>query len=485
MGLIRHLFGKKGDAVVAEERQKPVARALFKEADVAGLVHYLTAMPDLDETLQAAGLTRRHLTRLETDDEIAGALETRLLAVMATPWRLEGLPDDVNFIRQQLMPWLDMLVRHSWQAVPYGYAVAEVVYQRLKGGGIGIERVLNKPFWWFMPRADGALVGAYDVDTPLDTRFKFILTRRNPSYIQPYGEALLSRLYWPWYFRQTGWEHWMRWLARYGTPPLIGTGTQLQELHDALMAAVDAPAIAVPEGTTVEAVNPASGAQHFPEFEQAVTKRVQKLILGQTLTTDVGSSGSYAAAKVHDRVRDDKRLSDCKLVAAGVQQLVDALVQLNSLQPVRFVMEDERELNSERATRDATLVQAGIVSLSRDYLLRAYDFNENDIEPATGGRKGGQQPMAMMAAEGGTTLTAAQQAVESLVDTTIMAAGSPLDPAKIRQAIETADTPDAMIEVLAKMAEAGTSASEFAELTERALFAADVFGYVQAEKGKY
>jgi hypothetical protein len=45
---------------------------------------------------------------------------------------------------------------------------------------------------------------------------------REPTYRQPYGRALYSQLYWPWFFRKMGWQFWMKFLERWGTPFLVG-----------------------------------------------------------------------------------------------------------------------------------------------------------------------------------------------------------------------------------------------------------------------
>jgi len=472
--------------------------ALYQETNIYGLMEYMTNMPDLDMTLQQAGIMRKDLKRLETDDEISAALETRLLGVMATPYRFES--DDeasLEFVQEQVQPCMDDILRQVWQAIPYGYSVIEAVYKHMEGNRIGIDRLLNKPFYWFQPQPDGTLTPFGLFEDILDTKFKFFMTRRNPTFVMPYGEALLSRLYWPWFFRSMGWEHWMRWLARYGTPPLIGEGNanQLDKLRDALVGAVDAAVLAVPEGTNVTVANAQTGAGHFPEFETAVTKRIQKLILGQTLTTDVGKTGSFAAAKVHDGVRDDKRLSDAKLITRTVQNMVDALVLLNGLKPVTFVMEDERKLNEDRANRDAELANAGIVSFTEDYLLRAYDFEKGDFE--VGGNAPDSMPNApkkgvkaalvgdmWQFSDAKQRFTPAQEEIEQLGDDVVNGSPSPISDDAIKMAIKSSANAEEMMDKLATLAE-NYSPGAFAELTERALFAADVFGYVKSEQGKH
>lgn len=86
-------------------------------------------------------------------------------------------------------------------------------------------------------------------------------------------------------------------------------------------------------------------------------KRIQKVILGQTLTTDIAGSGSYAAAKVQDDVREDRLRADVRLIAATVQRLVAALWALNRFpgEAPTFVMEAGEGLSVERADRDLKL----------------------------------------------------------------------------------------------------------------------------------
>ena len=498
-------FGKRGAGNGRDGREalKPVAsrRALFREADIHGLIHWLSGMPmpDLDETLIHAGITRRDLVKLEADDEIAAALETRMLAVLATPHRFESEDEAAaELARETLAPMLEDALRHAWQAVLYGYSVIEMVWAR-RDGRIVPDRLLAKPFWWFEPLPDGGLVAAMNPEERLDTRFKFFLTRRRPGYARPHGEALLSRLFWPWYFRQQGWDHWMRWLARFGTPPLIGEGgTDLEALRAALEAAVNAAAVAVPDGTKVNVAAPGSSGSHFPEFERVVSRRIQKVILGQTLTSDADKGGSYAAAKVHDEVRDDRRVADVKLVAGTIQRIVDAVVALNGLSPVRFVMEDERGLQAERARRDATLAQAGIARFSKEYLLRAYDFEEGDVEAAQADRAAPQgfaagptrfSADAGEAAGKGPRFTPAQEELEALIAEAISGAdgASPIDPEAIAAEIRRARDADDLAGRLARLAErhaGGMEPDAFSRMLEAAMFAADVHGFVNAERGR-
>jgi phage gp29-like protein len=294
---------------------------------------------------------------------------------------------------------MDSLLRGTWSAVPYGYSVVEAVYA--KGPRVGLASVQEKPLEWFEPKRDGSLT--YKAPTGgappvvVDSVAKFLLTRRSATYRNPYGEALLSRLYWAWFFRHNGWKFWMRYLERFSDPLLLGTALDPEATLKVLQGQGLEFAVVVGAGETLTAVT-AGAAGEFDKLEMAVGRRIQKLILGQTLTSEVGDKGSYAAAQVHNQVRDDKRVSDLRLVTPTVQRLCDALWTLNALPGVAptFVLQDDRGLDLPRAERDAKLVQSGVLTLTDQYLLDRYDFEPGDftVGAASATNPGGAQDAA-------------------------------------------------------------------------------------------
>lgn len=495
-------------------------QSLFAPFAVDQFANLLFALPDPDEILKKAGKNRQHLRELLGDDEISAALDTRRDAVIGTPWRLQGEDGDstserVEFLREQVERHFEDLVGAAWNAAPFGYSVIELVWERLDGR-LGIKEAVEKPFEWFQPQRDGSLrylrLGAGMGFTtgvegvPVDTNYKFLLTRRQPSYRNPRGEALLSRVYWPWFLRSQGWRFWARFLERFGAPLLVGhTQGSVTEMRDALLQAVQSAVVAV-SGTDakVEAVSPGNAGEAFTRFTELVDKRIQKAILGQTLTTDSSGKGSFAQAKVHDGVREDRKAADVRMVTRTVQRFVSALSYYNFPgQPApRFVMEAGEGLATDRADRDAKLVQAGVLRLTDQYLLDRYDFEEGDFEVpepvappqlAKPGQRGavpadeeeeeeGAQFAAVrqFAVRRRGRFTADQEAVEDLVDDALAAARSPVDPKKARSAVLAATSPQDLVERLTELAKDAPPGA-FAELVERSLFAADLMGYAHVD----
>jgi len=370
---------------------KPKRSYLQSEIAVSRMLTFITSIPDPDEMLQKAGIKRYQLRQLELDDEVAQAVDTRREAVVATPWRLEPSTTRVGkFITAAIEPHVESLKRGVLDAVFYGYSVLETVYKPIEKG-IGIDRISLKPMQWFSPMQDGTLRyfpddGSGGTEGLECDPLKFLLTVSNGSYRNPYGEALLSRLWFPVTWRREAWSMWLSFLETFGEPIILGAVRDYKTFVEAMQAQGVRSTVAW-ESTggddKIETIT-ASTPGEFDRLEQAILRRVQKLILGQTLTSDVGSNGSYAVAAIHNEVRNDKRRADMRKVMATGQQLVNNLCAINGIKDIpKFVMSDDSGLETSRAQRDAILAPVLKISglqLTKDYYLRNFDYTDKDIE---------------------------------------------------------------------------------------------------------
>jgi len=114
----------------------------------------------------------------------------------------------------------------------------------------------------------------------------------------------------------------MQFVERYGDPLITGKVNSPQDFVKAAQENGFASVLAVGPDESLGVAAPTGGDGHQRLIAE-LDRRIQKVILGQTLTTSVDGKGSYAAAKVHDQVRQDKRLADLRLVRRTVQQVVD------------------------------------------------------------------------------------------------------------------------------------------------------------------
>lgn len=493
--LFQFLSKLNGKNTVSSTSKAP--KALYNEQAIDYLINPLFQMADTDETLKKLGVHRKELRVLESDDEITACIETRREALIATPWRLEkGLLRQNNFLWGELDRVITAVLRGAFNAVLYGYSVQEVIYQQYDDGKIGLKEVSEKPFEWFEPKSDGRLLYRSMMNPngeEVDKQFKFLLTIRNETYRQPYGEALLSRLYWAWMFRVNGWKFWSKNLERAGTPFLKGTapnetlsdGTLATDyLSTLLNAAVSNATIALPENWDAEFLSAQQTGATFEQFENAILKRIQKVILGQTLTSDVGKTGSFAAAKVHENVLSDRKMADIRLVTKTVQTLVNALHTLNGFtgEPPTFVLEDNTGLEIDRAERDAKLVQAGVLKLTPDYLLRVYDYEDGDFEipsvtPPKTNSLSTDKPLNFSAPMGA-KFTPAQEVIENLVSDSVKNIPTVLSSDDIRDAVFNSKTQQQLEENLALLLD--KQDPRFEDLLTQTMLSAQLLGFVNS-----
>ncbi|NEX18551.1 MAG: hypothetical protein C1943_18625 [Halochromatium sp.] len=285
----------------------------------------------------------------------------------------------------------------------------------------------------------------------------------------------------------------MTFLERFADPLLTGQVYNAKDFVAAMQGMGFNAVIGVGKDEEVKAVTQ-SAAGEFQRVENALLARIQRLILGQTLTSNVGDSGSYAAAKVHNEVRDDKRRADLRLVTNTAQTLVDALWRLNAFSgelPTLY-LQDDTGLEAERAERDAKLVQAGVLKLTEQYLLSKYDYVEADFEiptapasplaaasmaapligaagqgaslPSTLETTNGEPAHSIHLVANGQRFSADQELVEDLVDNALSQAASPIPAEQIAKAIRNAKDPGDLAERLAKLY-IGSDAAEFRDLS--------------------
>lgn len=487
---------------------------LFDVEATERLLHWLTTQPDTDKILQKAGISRTSLRAVAADDEVSQALDTRRDAVLATPWRIE--PDQGRAAKQlktTLDPWIGRLVSGAFSATPYGYSVIEVVYR--DGPRVVIDDLQEKPFEWFRHSqlggwesrgndlefnpdlldgtwryfSDDGTAGAEG--RPCDPR-KFFVTVRQGSYYQPYGESLLSRLYWPILFRREGWSMWVRFLERFATPILTG---QVQNPQD-FVAKMQQAGIETAFGVGAEEKITAAVSAHPGEFEKlehAIIRRVQRLILGQTASS--GDAGGFSQGQQQENVRTDKRNADIRMITGTAQRIVDVLTELNGWPAHKFVMADDTGLEADRAERDAKLLpvlEASKLKLTREYFTDRYDLTDEDLmdapePPVTPPPLPGQQEQGTafptMRWQFARKPTEAQAEVDRIIEAALAAVPEhPLDPTKLRAAIDASSNEAELYENLAVFID--PDSDEFAQALERAAFAASVLGVVSASEGR-
>jgi phage gp29-like protein len=473
--------------------KKALSKGSLYSQEAVSQFYKLSKQIDLDETLRKAGIKRHRLAILLDDDEISQAVETRVDALLATPCRFE--PSDTPeaiLLMQEIKEWFAEIASGSINALLFGYSVLEAVYDQADDGQIGFQWIGEKPMEWFEPKNDGRLIYRQDgsgKETEVDQVFKFFMTRRKATYKQPYGKALLTVVYWLDFFRKNGFKFWAKFLERFGTPILKGKckNSEPDDMNQALLSAHAQSVISIDAEDDVEILAVSSNGNagtSFETFNNTIIRQIQKVILGQTLTSGTDGTGSRALGEVHDNVRKDKLNADIRLVTPTFQAIVDALCALNGWGEHEIILgENSKQLNKDQAERDVKLKDAGAV-FTNQYFIREYGLQEGDLaEPLPSQTPQPQfkaipsKPFSFAASVKG--LTQEQQELDELADQNfkLLSDNDLKDLILNSESIEELQT---SLFAIAKTADK----SQFNEVLDRALFAADILGYMHSKEGR-
>lgn len=493
-------MAKKDKSKKSNDPQSAVTGGyLYAQQAEQAFIKFLTRMPDIDEVLRRAGVSRNRLSVLMYDDEIYQCVEKRQDKLESSPFRLE--PNDTaasKILADELRKWWSDLVLGAQNARWYGFSVIEAVYNEnaihFEGQTItpyiGWNWVGVKPMQWFEPKNDGRLILGANYndqrrDVECDQKFKHFLTQCKPSYENPYGEALFSRLYWLHFFKNGTYKMWAKYVERFGNPLLVGKSTKgLEAMKNALLNAHAMSVLAINSDESVEAISSnQNGSTAFESFDKKIERSIQKVILGQTLTSSTDGQGSRALGEVHLEVQNNKVNADIRMITSTLQAMVDAICFINNWDPHKIIIGDEESLNIDKAGRDEKLKNAG-ANLTPQYFKREYSLQDGDVAdtpqalPVKQFRSLPNQVYSFAA--DARKLSPDQLEVEELTD----AQGplSLLDQKQIVELVSQSESPEALAFNLQKLIPKA-SKTEFTANLERALYAGDVLGYVLSSGG--
>ena len=328
-----------------------------------------------DETLAARGGQRSYkiYEEVERDSHIYAVLQKRKQAVIARKWEVDPLSDSTAdkaaalFVEDEFKRLnFDEICRQLLDATLKGFSVAEIMWKR-DGGKIIVDKIKSRNQERFVFDVDWQpklLTLEQMLNGEKLPKRKFMVHRFDAKDSNAYGLGLGSRLFWPALFKRKGISYWLTFAVKYASPTPIGkfpNGT-VQAEQDKLLASLSsmtqAGAVVVPEGMEITALEAKhSGNAAYKDLCRFMDEQASICVLGETLTTNIGTTGSRAASEVHDGVRCELADMDCDLLASTINEtLVTWLCELNGIIAVprfRWVSpEDEKakiDLDNSRA----------------------------------------------------------------------------------------------------------------------------------------
>lgn len=395
--MLKKLF-KKDKKTFIVPRSHHNNKYLFDEwasiANAQGFYNIIDRLPNPDIILKNAGKTISVLSNLENHYQVSACIESRKAGTLSSNWELkENNCNNYKFYKE-IIDNLNIyrLIEDILDAPMYGYVPIEIIWYK-DNSYIIPEKLIAKPQEWFYFNSEGSFF--FKDKNQNSKRYidlndvKFLLPRNKPTFKNPYGKAKLSSAFWNVAFINGGMEFWVKFAEKYAMPYMFGKydrqlsrDEQNQFLEGLKNLVQDAIAL-IPSDGSVEVVNTGSSA-NSTIYSDLITKcenNISKAILGQTLTTDIGNQGSYAASNTHMGIRKDIILSDKKLVENTINKFIKMIniLNFNDKSVPEFSFLDEEDLGTTRAQRDTIIAGLGI-KFSKEYITRTYGYQDDDIE---------------------------------------------------------------------------------------------------------
>jgi phage gp29-like protein len=350
-------------------------------------------LPNTDKIIQSRG-GYTQLRQLTNDPHLASCIQSRKSGLLSMDWNIipNGQSETVCKTIESIIKNLDIhqLIRNILESVFFGYQPLEIIWEN-SANMIVPKLIKPLPQEWFRFDFSGEFrfTSAGGLENTAIPENKLLLPIYEPSSTNPYGTALLSRCYWPVTFKQAGLRFWVNFMERFGMPLLLGQYTrgvsqeEAKNLAEELSNMTEDSVIVTPSDIHIEMKEPMrySSVDLYKDLIRLCNDEISKSILSETLTTEI-QSGSYAASQVHYKVRREVVLADKLLVESVINELIKSIIKLNFKQTVypRFEIVLMNLDNNELIKRDEILARECGVRFSKQYLMRRYGFEENEIE---------------------------------------------------------------------------------------------------------
>ena len=385
----------------AQRRNLPAdARALFANpSNDITIPHYGRVLRPTDDLLIRRGQGIELYRECKRDGRVYTCLQKRRRALIARNWTVEPASEEAvdrraaELVKRHLERMrFDRVTLDLLDATLMGFSVGEVLWER-DGFEIvpaqvkkidqrriafdvdGLPRLLTHEAMMegleFPARK--AIVHRFDEDDPSD----------------PYAFGLGRILFWHVLFKREGVSFWLKALERFAVPLPVGKypfGTLPQDqrkLLDALTGAVAGGALVVPAGTELDFAKAAvSGTLTHDGWVRYWDEQTAETVLGETLSTNIGSmGGSRAAAAEHREVKDEIIDADADLISDTYQDsLIRWMVEYNvpDAQPPAVRRERPRNLVTEEAAKQARAARQR-AEVDTVFALRSRGFAPADL----------------------------------------------------------------------------------------------------------
>ncbi len=356
--------------------------------DVWSYMHYL---PNPDPVLRRMGRNISAYREMLSDSHVSGCVRRRKAAVKSLEWRITPTGNkQVDDVLNELFDRLPLanIINQMLDASLFGYQALEITWGN-DGKYWLPETIDGKPQEWFVFDENNQLMlrtkDNYFGEALPDK--KFLLVTQQADYMNPYGQADLSKCFWAATFKKGGLKFWFEFTEKYGSPWLIGKHPRQAQIHeinallDSLENMLGTAVAAIPDDSSInveESSGKGASAQNYDDFLKYCKSEIAIALLGQNQTTEAEANRASATAGLE--VTEDIRNDDAAMVETTFNQLLKWICELNfSVEQLpKFELYEQEQIDLVQVERDSKLSALG-VRFTEQYVKRTYNFEDGDI----------------------------------------------------------------------------------------------------------
>ena len=379
---------EKIDELWKKEVPKNETASIFNRLDVEQFFRTLSNLWYPSELIQKVGGYSK-LELLYKDHDIYAAVDKRIAALLMSRMKIEG-PDQskVDFFEKQLRPHERQLKQDFWWTIFNGYGVEQIIYKEDASGDVsGFQR---EQFWRFEPQKD--LIHVKLIDTTnqeyrnkIVPYGKWVLTTNNGTSYNPLGDAMAERLITPWIIKCTGWDLWIDFAKRFANGFMHGKISDMEKKDEFLRTLQKSGKSSIfvsDKDTELTVSSPSRDSSLYQALDDKTVRAIQKVILGETQTSDMAERGSSGSAGVQNEVRQEKTWADIDLVQKAMNEVVLQIGLVNGFAPETLptvTLIWDPDFSIEQVTRDVGLFGIG-VRFKKTYFEKNYPIDPEDFD---------------------------------------------------------------------------------------------------------
>jgi phage gp29-like protein len=458
----------------------------------------------------------------EKDSHLFSLLQTRKNAVIGLDFEILPYSDDpldketADFVSDIFygIDNIEDLFTDLLDAIGKGFAVGHIKWNREGSKTVvdKVTRIHQKRIAFDLE--DRMLI--YTEDAPMGRpmyKNEFIVHHYKARSGHPSRAGVLRNVSWAYLFKNYALKDWVVFAESYGMPMRIGTfspsatDADIKTLEQAVLNLGSAYGVTISENTKIELKEAIKGgnASVYETLLRFCNSEMSKAILGQTLTTEMGSSGSLAASQTHNSVRQDILEADCKALAQTLMHFlirpivlhnfIDYPKRISRLPYIKFHSSPPEDLKQEAETYKILIADVGL-PVSKEHLYEKFGIPKPDpkqelIRPSDLGTPASFKELALTnkAVDNSGVVKQYQQAIDHLVDLSVPGSLQLFEKTfeNLGQLLDQAKSPEALMQLLSHTETLDKivkpeDLAKFQEVLHKAMFLSDLVGRMRDDE---